>query len=141
MARVSNRFYDASDSTEYLWPLNHSEEEAIGEERPITETAVTSGIGVVRQQGAEAPLKILLRGTVLDPAQHAAFIAWRRRCRTHTIQFRDFAGDVFEVLITSYKPQRQAVLRNPRGGSTAPLHIWKYTMELDVISVISGTWA
>lgn len=141
MARVPNRFYDASDDAEYLWPINHLQEEEGGTTTSVARSAPTSGIGVVRQQGEETPLKFTFQGTILDPAQHEAFVEWRERCRTHTVQFRDFAGEEYEVLITSYRPRREWVAHNPRGGTTARNHIWRYTLEMDVIQVLSGAWA
>jgi hypothetical protein len=93
----------------------------------------------VRQQGAQQPLTAQLSGTILHLAQFEQFWAWFGICDYRTIFFRDFYGDEYEVVITNFDPQRLRG-RNPQDPSI-PLHYWKYTMEMEVLQVISGTLA
>jgi hypothetical protein len=139
MTRTANRFTDPPTGLVYDWPLNHQAEEEAAPMRSVTHTATTSGSGLVWQQGEDEPIVFTFTGTVLDPAQHEAFTGFSRACKDHTIIFRDFAGEEYEVLM-SYKPRREGVVRNFRGGTVAPYHIWRYTMTLQVIQVISGNW-
>jgi hypothetical protein len=141
MARSPNRFTDPETGVFYDWQINHLEEEEAGFRRSIQHSASTNGVGgLVWQQGDDEPIVFNYRGTILDPAQHAQFVAYSNLCKDHTIIFRDFAGDEYEVLMT-YTPRRESVMRNPRGGTIAPYHIWRYTMTLQVIQALSGTWA
>jgi hypothetical protein len=140
VARTPNRFFDPSDSTEYLWPINHLEEDDIGITTGISTSAPTSGIGLVRQQGEDSAMSIIVRGTILTLAQHQTFIAWKARSRNHTIYFTDFAGEQYEVLIKSYLPRRERVQKNPR-DPLMPNYVIRYTMEMDVIQALSGSWA
>lgn len=137
MARTANRF-TASDSTTYDWLINHDEEEAFGRARNIEHTALLKGTGLVIQQADDGPLLIKVSGTIFHTSQIQAFDSWFARTRTETIHFRDFAGDVYEVIITAFQPKRQRTLRNPRDAS-APLWYWKYTMEMEVLTIVSGT--
>lgn len=134
--RVANRFTNPANADTYDWVMNHQEEEEAGFQHSIEATATTSGVGGrVLQQGPDEPLVLKYRGTVLDPAQHDEFLAWAALSRTQTIIFRDFADNEYEVLMT-YMPRRERVMRNPRGGTTAPFHIWRYSMEMHVVQVL-----
>lgn len=141
MARVANRFTNPVTGGFYDWILNHNEEEASGLERTIEHTAPTDGIGLIRQQGEEGPMVLQYRGSILQESQISTFRAWYNLCRSQTIYFRDFNGDEYEVLITSFKPQRKRVVRNPRDPVNAPMHTWTYEMSMEVLRVISGPWA
>lgn len=138
MARIANRF-TASDGTIYDWQVNHDEEDEFGRTRNIEHTATVAGAtgDIVRQQGDDSPAVIKLSGTILHEAQVTEFDAWMLRTRFETIHFRDFTGDEYEVIITSFLPKRVRTLKNPR-DPTAPLWYWKYSMEMDVIHVLSG---
>lgn len=141
MARTANRFI-ASDGTAYDWQINHDEEEVFGKRRTIEHTASVAGFGVARQQGEDAPAAIRLSGKILHQAQVTQFDYWMARCRYETVHFRDFAGDEYEVVITAFEPKRVRTIANPRDRANAPLWYWTYTMEMEVIRVISGsrTW-
>jgi hypothetical protein len=137
MARSPNVF-TAADGTSYAWPINHDAEDAFGKTRNLEHTALLKGSGLVIQQGDDGPLTIKVSGAILHKAQVQAFDAWFERCRTETIHFTDFAGDSYEVMITSFTPTRQRTLRNPRDPSI-PLHYYKYNLEMEVIQVLSGS--
>lgn len=144
MAYGRNQFIDAAPGGlgAYSWTINHKAEREFGGKRNVERTATTDGIGVVRQQGTDEPLMIQLEGTILDEAQHQAFIAYYAICRYRTIDFVDFAGNRYEVQITSYLPTRVATVRNPRHPvGDGSLHYYTYTLEMDVLTVRSGPWA
>lgn len=139
MARVANQFQDpAGVKTLYPWPVNHGEEEDFGRERPIEHSAPTSGVGLIRQQGAETPLAYRIGGVIFHEAQYTEFWEWFELSRTQTIYFHDFAGDSYEVIVTAFKPTRHRTVRNPRDFANAPYHYWRYTMEMEVVRVIDG---
>lgn len=137
MAYGRNRFIDHRDGTSYSWPVNHSEEERMGKERQVDHGAPTGNLGLVRQQGESGPMVLQLSGTIFHAAQHAAMWTWFEKCQSRTIDFEDFAGDTYEVLITSFLPRRQRTLSNPR-DKTIPLHYWSYTISMEVIAFKSG---
>ena len=141
MARLSNRFI-AGDGSFYDWPVNHDEEESFGKRRNIEHTASVSGWGLARQQGDDAPAVIRLSGKILHQAQVTQFDYWMAVTRYQTIHFRDFAGEEYEVIITAFEPKRVRTLFNPRDRVNAPLWYWTYVMEMEVLTVVSGsrTW-
>lgn len=138
MARTANRF-TASDGTTYDWHVNHDEEENFGKRRNIEHTANVSGWGLIRQQGDDSPVVIRLSGKILHRAQITQFDYWMARCRYESIHFRDFAGEEYEVIITAFEPKRVRTLFNPRDQTNAPLWYWTYTMEMEVLRVVSGS--
>ncbi len=139
MAR--NRFTNPADGSFYDWQVNHSTESAVGKSRQITESANTANTGLIKQQGDSQPLKMKLQGTIFHKKQHEEFVKYWQLCESQTIIFKDFTGDEYEVMIVSYEPVRKRTVRNPRDFANAPLWYWSYEMELEVIRVISGTWA
>lgn len=140
MARVANRFTNPENGLFYDWQINHNEEDEVGFERHVDHSAVTSGTGgLVWQQGVDEPMVFTLRGTILEPIQHFQFTNFAKVSELHTIIWRDFTGEEYEVLLT-YKARRERVARNPRGGDLAPNHVWRYSMTLQVIQVLSGLW-
>lgn len=138
---MRNRFTNPSNGSFYDWQVNHSTESAFGKSRQITESANTANTGLIKQQGDSAPLRMKLQGTIFHKAQHEEFVKYWQLCESQTIIFKDFTGDEYEVLIVSYDPVRKRTVRNPRDFANAPLWYWTYEMELEVIRVISGTWA
>lgn len=142
MARTPNVFRDpAGVRPDYAWPINHSEEEEGGRVRNIETTALTAGVGLVMQQGADSLPTLRYTGTILTEAQKAAMDSWFELCRGQTIIFRDFTGDEAEVIVTAFKPRRVRTMRNARDLANAPLHYWTYSIEMTVIRVISGVIA
>jgi hypothetical protein len=137
MAR--NRFSDPRTGQFYDWPINHSDEDQFGRDRGVTLEANTGNVGLVKQQGDLTPLTLRLQGTILTRAQYQAMLNWFALCNTQSINFTDFAGDSYEVTITSFMPVRKRTLRNPRDPG-APLWYWTYTIEMMVLTVLSGAW-
>jgi len=136
-----NIFHDpAGNKADYSWAINHSEEEEFGKERQIDHGANTGGTGLVKQQADASPLVMQFTGTILTKAQVTEMIEWFQLCEAQTIHFTDYAGDVYEIIITSFKPTRHRTIRNPRDFANAPYWYWKYTISLEVIRVIDGVW-
>lgn len=139
MARSPNIFTDPTTGEQYLWEINHSDEDDSGRDRSITTEANTGNVGLVKQQGELAPLTLRYSGTILTRAQLAQMLAWYAKCETHSIYFTDFAGDSYEVLITAFHPKRLRTMRNPRDPG-ARLWYWTYTIEMTVLRVLAGAW-
>lgn len=140
MTHIPNQFIDPLGFQPlYNWPINHLTESPRGHTRTTTAVAPTGGIGLVRQQGSETPLSLVLQGTILTEAQRLAMIFWWVLCRTQTILFNEFDGETYEVLITDYKEQKIATTYN-RTDPTIPYHYYTYTMTMDVIKTVSGSF-
>jgi hypothetical protein len=139
MARTANVFTDpAGVLAAYPWPINHLTESQVTKSRQMADGAPTSDIGLIPQQGPPSPLIFEWSGTILDEAQHRQFLIWWVLCEVHSIFLTDFAGSIYEVLITDYLPTREAVARNPRFPNQ--LWIYKYSMTLRILTVFSGPW-
>lgn len=138
-ARVPNYFIDPTGAVpSYPWDVNHDAEEGFGKTRNVEHTANTGLTGLVRQQGASDPMLAKLSGSILKKSQYDQFWLWWTLCEAHTIHFQDFAGVVYEVVITDFQPKRIRAAKNPRGGTDAPLHYWTYTMTMEVVSFIAN---
>lgn len=137
--RVSNRFTDPATGTFYDWHINHDTEEDGGRTRQITLSGNTSGLGLVRQQGAQTPLTLKYSGSILRRVQLQQFWHFFQLCQSQTIFFRDYYGDEYEVTITAFDPVRHR--GENRNDPTIPHHYWTYTMEMQVLRVVSGTLA
>lgn len=138
MAR--NEFENPKNATKYSWPVNHSEEEEVGKTRNVESGANTANTGLIPQQSDDQPLILRYTGTIFSKEQLEDMIGWFNLCASQTIYFHDFAGESYEVLITSFKPKRYRTIRNPRDFENAPLWYWKYVIEMRVIRVIDGVW-
>jgi hypothetical protein len=133
MGYVRERFRDpAAILPDYIFEVNHSDEEAVEQRRNLERTSPTSGVGFVRQQGADSPKTLRYTGTILTQTQYDAMQSYYDACRTRTIKFRDFTDDEMDVLITAFSPLRKRTIKNPRDNSIS-LHYWEYTIELEVI--------
>lgn len=141
MSRAIQQFHDPVVGDTYVWPINHDEEQDFGQARNISTEANTGNVGLIRMQGDKAPLKLRFSGRMLERSHRDAFLAWFQRCQYRTILFTDVEGTVFEVLITSFNPIRKRAVRNTRDLVNAPTFTWSYTLEMDVIRVISGPLA
>lgn len=142
MARIPCQFQDpAGVVADYNWAINYLTESPMGRKRSESVTAPTNNTGVVRQQGTEAPINRQLSGTILTEAQHSAFIQWWVLCRTQTIYFQDVNGDLAEVLIVDYEAQKNYTAWNTKDPVNAPYHYYTYTLTMDIITQISGSWA
>jgi hypothetical protein len=139
MAYGRNTFINPASGAAYEWPVNHSEEAQFGKTRTITTGGNTGHTGLALQQGDDAPMVIELTGTIFHQAQFDAFVEWFGLCTHQSVQFVDFAGDGYEVILTEFQPLRRRTLRNPRDPSI-PLHYWTYTMRMHVLGFVSGPW-
>jgi hypothetical protein len=135
-----NRFTNPADGTFYDWQVNHSDEGGFGKDRQIAYSANTANTGLIEQQGDATPLLIKLTGTIFHKHQIEEFIKFWKLCENQTVYFKDFAGEEYEVLITSFVPVRKRTVKNPRDFAHAPLWYWTYELELNVVRVISGLW-
>lgn len=124
----------------YSFPVNHTDEDAYGTGREVTVTANTTGGLAVRQQGDTEPLIFNLTGTIFHEEQYQRMVAYARRSRVQSLIWVDFVGDRYEVIITSFKPQRKRTLRNPRDPSI-PLHYYTYTLTLHCLDAFTGVFA
>lgn len=130
-------FTDPATGDEYNWHVNHNVEQAFGKQRNVERTARTGFQGYVRQQGDDGPLILQFQGEILHRAQYQQMWHFYHLCETQTIYFTDFFGDEAEVQITHFTPTRVRVAKNPSDPSI-PFHRWDYTIEMDVVRVISG---
>lgn len=146
--RVANRFIDPVTGETWDWPINHSDETGSASKgggqgglgRNFTVSAPTS-LGIrIRQQGANDPLSFSWKGTALTRAQHQEFLRWWNISKAHTIILRDFSGDEYEVMITSYIPTRKPVVQNRNDPDNAATWVYDYQIDLDVITVLSGDY-
>lgn len=141
MSRIANSFYDPTTGESYPWAINHETEDDFGQTRTITTGPNTANTGLVRTQGDRQPMKLRLTGKMLTRAQRDTFWDWFNRCETRTIHYSDVEGNTFEVQIVAYNPLRVRVQRNTRDLANAQTWIWTYTMEMDVLRVLSGPLA
>lgn len=136
MAR--NTFEDPSLTfPAYEWAIGHREEQEAGRDLTASATANVANTQVVVQQGDMGPVKFTYAGSILTREQLVSMWQWFNLCQYQTIYFTDYAGDKYEVLITSFKPVRKSG-QNFRGGAGAPRWYWEYTIELTVIRNIAG---
>ena len=144
MARVPNQFVDPTGVVAtYNWPINHDSETPRGRKRTISQTAPTGDLGStapVRQMGANMPLQLILTGTILTEAQRNAFIQWWEMCDEQTIYFYEFNGEQYEVLIIDFEEQKHISIWNSNDITNAPHHYYTYTLTMDVITVLAGSW-
>lgn len=146
MARVPNRFIDPVTATVYDWPVNHNEEDETGKRRNFDRGAPTarpgnSGVGLIRHQSADEPLVLRWRGRILHQSQFAQMIGWWKLCETQSIHVRDFTLAEYEVVIASFTYQRKGVVRNAKDPVNAPLWVWDYTLEMEVLTFVGGEYA
>jgi hypothetical protein len=140
--RTPNQFINPATGATYSWAINHHEESEFGRARAMQRTAPSkTGTGLGRQQGEDSPMILQLKGVILQKAQLDTFISWYALCETQTIYFQDFAGERYEVIITSFKPTRRAVARNHQDLANMPLWVYDYTMEMEVVRALIGPWA
>lgn len=126
------RFRDSAGIlADYLWEVNHYTETGQSTAINVDRTAVTTGVGYVRQQGQPSPRTLSYGGNILSPSQAVAMQAYTDACATRTIFYRDVDGVEHEVVITSYTATRKAVAHNPRNPD--PWY-WEYAIVMEVIS-------
>lgn len=135
-----DRFRDgAAILATYVFEIGHTTEEPRQQRMNVERTAVTSGVGFVRQQGDPSPEVLTLAGKILTQTQLDAMQSYADACRgtgtpSRTVFFRHVDGTEYEVLITNFAPQPKGVARNPR-DITLPW-IWEYQLEMEVIGVV-----
>lgn len=134
-------FINPKNGETYEWPVNHNEEDDNGRGLNITHTANTGGLGLVRQQAEFDPFTLNWRGKILTREQWVEMWRWNELCRVQTIYLRDFEGATFEGVIVEWKPKRVRVVKNTRGGTTAPMHMYEYTFAFEVIRIVNGPLA
>lgn len=132
--RIANRLYNVAGAINFAFAINHSEEDALVLRRQYEPGAPTT-VSLVRHQGAGEPLRLTLRGTILDPAQKAALDVLYGFCDQDTLTYEDYAQESYEVIITSWDARMERA-RNPL---TRGLHVWRFTLELEVVSVVAGS--
>jgi hypothetical protein len=141
MAYAREKFIDpAAILPDYVWQVNHSDEDDTQLQRDWERTATTAGTGFVRQQGPRSPQTFRFNGTILHLNQFQQMYAYFLACDTRTIYFRDFEGHKYEVLIRAFNYKRQRTVRNPRDTSI-PLHFWTYTIEMEVIQYLGDDFS
>jgi hypothetical protein len=149
--RVANQFIDPVTNETWNWQVNHKDETGGGStsansglQRNFTYSSPTSNIGLIRQQAAATPLTLGYKGTFLKRVQHQEFLRWWTKCEFYSIFLRDFAGELYEVMITGYNPQRKPVAINPQDpgdpSTHAPLWVYDFEIDMDVISFLSGDY-
>lgn len=124
----------------YLWDINHSAEQAQSNSVNLTRTAVTTGVGYVRQQGSPTPAEHHWTGTILRQSQYDAMLAYYQACAgagtpSRTVFLLDYTGVENEILITSFAPTRTYTAGNPRGvGAMGKLTYWTYDFVFEIIA-------
>lgn len=141
MIRVPNRLIDPATGEIWDWPINHHDESGSkGLVRNFTVSAPTSLNIRIRQQASNTPMATSWKGTALTRAQHQKFIHWWLKCEHNSLILRDFSGDQYEVMITSYVPTRRATAQNRNDMANAPTWVYDYQIDFDIINVISGDY-
>ncbi len=119
----------------YELPVGHETEDPVGHTENYERTAVTSGVGFVRQQGAPAPTVYKVKGWApKDQIEELeAFYNASAGIGTpaRTLFWRDISGTVFEVIITAFDPERKVGRWIGRGEQTN--YVFQYTLTLEVV--------
>jgi hypothetical protein len=141
--RYPVKFVDRLLNDTYSWQVNYSGMDARGRSRSVEATSrAKAGAGLLLQQGADSPMEIKVSGAILDMAQRGVFIVWWQRCESHTIEFHDFDGSTYEVLITDFQDPWRRVAMNPRQrGTPTESAVIDYSLTMTVIRALSGPWA
>lgn len=131
-----NSFTNPATGSVYVWTTNHLTEESNGVTREVTHlepiAAGWTDAPPMLQQGAATPRKVRFGGTIIDDYQHAVFLIVTRLSKTQTVLFHHGPDNLdWEVLVTSYEPQRVRVTKGARNGAT---HVYRYSLELEVIT-------
>jgi hypothetical protein len=132
------RFTNPANGSFYDFEINPDGMEPLEQQRNVERTAPTSGVGFVRQQGSDSPAILTYTGKILSQDQRDQMQVYYNLSAGQTIHFRDWTGNVFQVLVTTFNPKRERTAKNPRGGTEAATHYWSYTLSLEVISIVSG---
>lgn len=131
--RAPNSIYDPATGVVYTWPVNHSTEDPLNFSRQYQAGARTT-VGLSRQQEASDPARLRLQGTILEPTQKDALEALYLACDDGFLEFTDFAGDAYRVVIVAWDVRPERAVNPVTGG----LFIWRFTMELEIVSALFG---
>jgi hypothetical protein len=129
---------------EYVWQMNHEDEDEGGTEIGVDVTAPVGGVGFVRQIGEASPMALRWRGTILERSQHQKMWDYFNICAgrngpRRTIHLVDFSGARYEGLLTRFNPVRKRAAKNPRGATAnEKLYYWTYDLQFDVTKVVAG---
>jgi hypothetical protein len=120
---------------EYEWDVGHETEDPQAKTGNLERTALTTGEGFVRQQGAPTPTVFKLGGWIVEKAQKEKMEAFYNACQgigtpARTIFWTDIENGEHEVLITEFSPQRVI----GRAGATGLGYVWKYSITLEIIA-------
>lgn len=138
---AQNVFSDpAGVRTPWAWDFNHAEEGETGLDAGVQATANTGGVGFILQQDDVAPRTLSFTGSILKRAQLVQMLQWTHLSEQHSIYLTDFAGDKYEIVITSFRTARKRG-RNVRGGTQAPMWYWTYTLEATILRELIGPYA
>ncbi len=133
-----NQLIDPETGETYVWQVNDSEVEAAVKTRTIGHLQPTAAgwetVRPIRQQGESGPNIRRFRGMVAQRAQHEVFLRFYQICQAHTVHLILYTGERLEVIIRSYEPGRKRLIRGPHG---ARWYVWRYTMEIEIVTQIS----
>ncbi len=135
--RSASTITDPTTATTFTWPINPSEEDPLSFSRQYQSGARTT-VGLSREQSANDPPRWRMQGTILDPAQKLAMDALYDACDDTTLEYTDFLGDAYEVVITVWDVRPERSIQNP---VTRDLYVWRYTVEMEIVRAISGPLA
>lgn len=120
----------------YEWAIGHETEDPDSNVLNLDRTALTTGEGFVRQQGAPSPTVKKLHGWIVQPAHKTMMDEFFNACAgrdekgPRTIWWTDVEGVEREVIITAWEPVREV----GRSGGTGLNYVWKYSITMEVIS-------
>lgn len=118
----------------YEWEIGHESEDPEENTINLERTAVTSGVGFVRQQGAPSPTVRKYHGwaslTQIEIMREFFNACAGRGTVSRTIFYTDIDGSEHEVMITSFAPQRSVGRFVGRGGERNYIIQYSITIEL-----------
>lgn len=134
-----NQFIDVATGEVYTWQVNHASVSSAVRKRMVEHTYPTAGgwvadVAPILQQGSDLHEIHQLEGMVANQAQHEALQRFWQISTTRTIHWIAATGGRYEVIVRSYLTTRHRVIRGPHGARG---HIWKYTMELEIVALIA----
>lgn len=120
----------------YPLPIGHETEDPVVRQSGLERSALTTGEGFVRQQGAPQPTIIKFAGWANVEAQVTKMTEFYNACqgigtpaRTVWLQQVGPVENWIEVLITEFTEQRVV----GRAGGTGLGYVWKWNMTFEVI--------
>lgn len=134
-----NKFTDPATAPalpEYTWEINHDEEGESGRTRSVDSSQNVAGTRTIQTQGDLTPNVLQFKGKILAISQLAEMVAWQDLCESRTILLTDFAGDVYEGVISSFKWTRVRAAKNSRDADR-PWY-WTYSLDFTVVRVLVG---